>query len=95
MIELIILLIIIVPRIRALAKERKESALKWGFAAVGADLGAKLIMAVIILKLHQKSLIPQGSLFLYIFLYLLVISVGATGATLVIRQLRKKPITQS
>ena len=47
MIELIILLIIIVPRVRGLAKERNESAMKWSFAAIGAAMGACLHPAMV------------------------------------------------
>ena len=101
MLELIILLIIIVPRVRALAKERNESALKWSFAAIGAAMGAEIVAGVLLVTLWllmaRMGLIPRGNgvTVLYIFLYLLLITAAAMGATLVLRQLRKKPITQS
>jgi hypothetical protein len=101
MIELIILLVIIVPRVRGLAKERNESAVKWSFAAIGGAIGAELVAGVILISLWvflaRRGLIPQGNgiLIFYVILSLLLIASAATGATLVIRQLRKKPIIQS
>jgi peptidoglycan biosynthesis protein MviN/MurJ (putative lipid II flippase) len=101
MIELIILLIIIVPRVRGLARERNESAVKWSFAAIGGAIGAELVAGVILVSLWvflaRRGLIPQGNgiFVFYVILSLLLIASAATGATLVIRQLRKKPIIQS
>lgn len=101
MLEIIILLIIIVPRVRALTKERKESALKWGCAAMGAALGTELIAGIGLVSLWmlmaRNGLIPRGNsvLILYVILYILLIAAAATGATLVLRQLRKKPIIES
>ena len=101
MIELIFLLIIIVPRVRSLAKERHESALKWSFAAIGAAMGAEIVAGIILITLWiiiaRMGLIPRGNgvTVLYIVLYLLLIAAAAASATLVIRQLRKKPIIKS
>ncbi len=101
MIELIILLIIIVPRVRGLAKERNESAMKWSFAAIGAAMGAEIIAGIILITLWilvaRMGLMPRGNgvTILYVVLYLLLIAAAATGATFVIRQLRKKPLTKS
>lgn len=99
MIEIIIL-IIIVPLIRRLAKERNKSVAKWIFAAIGAAMAAEIIVGLILVKLGlmRRILIENNvtSQALYLLLYaLLTASAAATGATLVIRQLRKKPITQS
>lgn len=99
MIELIFLLIIIPLRVRALAKERNESALKWSLAAIGAWIGAEfavgIILVVLWIILVRTGVAPRGTTLniLYIVNYLLVIGAAALGATLVVRQLRKKPIS--
>lgn len=101
MIELFFLLIIIPRRVRALAKERNESSLKWSLAAIGAWIGAELVVGFVVgllwVLLSQSGFTPRGNgvAILSILYYLLMISAAAMGATLVIRQLRKKPIIES
>jgi len=98
MIELFFLLIIIPRRVWVLAKARNESALKWGLAAIGAWIGAEILVGAIIgiltVVISRLGFFPQGnaSAVFYIVTYLLILAAAATGATLVIRQLRKKPV---
>ncbi len=100
-IELFFLLIIIPLHVRALAKERNEGALKWSLAAIGAWIGAELgvgaVIGVLWILIAHLGFAPRGNVanIFYILYYLMMIAAAATGATLVIRQLRKKPITQS
>lgn len=100
-IDLLFLLIIIPYCVWMLAKERNESALKWSLAAIGAWIGAELIIGTIVglLKnpIARLGFAPRGNIanIFSILFYLLVFTAAAASATLVIRQLRKKPITQS
>jgi hypothetical protein len=100
MIELFFLLIIIPRRVWVLAKARNQSALKWSLAAIGAWIGAEILMGAIIgiltVVLSQLGFFPQGnaSAVFYIVTYLLILAAAATGATLIIRQLRKKPLIE-
>jgi hypothetical protein len=99
MIELFFLLIIIPRRVRVLAKERNESAWKWSLAAIGAWVGAELVVGLILGVLlglaARVGLLTGTNAILYFVIYLLLIAAAATGTTLVIRQLRKKPIIGS
>ncbi len=100
-IELLFILIIIPYRVWRLAKERGESALKWSLAAIGAWIGAELLIGTLVgivwVLLARLGFTPRGNAVnvFYVLFYLLLIASAATSATLVIRQLRKKPLTQS
>jgi hypothetical protein len=90
--ELYFLLIHIPRRIRALARERKQSAWPWSLMAIGAWVGCEIVVFLIAgaLIVTNEELEKSG-LFMFAT-YVLAIGSAALSASLVISQLRKMPV---
>lgn len=88
MLEIYFLLFYIPRKVRALAKERGQSAWMWSLMAIGAWIGAEV--SVLILALALGSLFPEllgNGLFLFL-MYAVTFVAAAGAASLVIRKLR-------
>jgi hypothetical protein len=98
--ELIFLLYFLPKRMRILAREREQSALKWTLAAVGAWLGVEFLVAVAwaIVATITSTLwgwpedVERHPI--NILVYFIALAGGMVGADLVRRRLSAKPVTR-
>ncbi len=98
MIELLFLLLFLPQRMSALAKARGRSALAWTLAAIGAWLGAEVLIIFIWLIVHTlgaelwgwpEDIEKQPITFV---VYVIALVSGLVSADLVRRRLTSKPI---
>ena len=94
MFEIYILFFFIPRRVRALAKPRGQSALAWSLIAIGAWVGAEIVIFVALVFLISlfQDLEKSG---LFMFSTWIVSFLAAAGAvSLVFRRLRQMPLQQ-
>ena len=94
MFELYFLLIHIPRRIRALARERKQSALAWSLIAIGAWVGCELAVffaAGVLIALSED--LEKSGWFMFL-IYVLALGSAALSASLIISKLRKMPVAR-
>ncbi len=95
MFELYFLLIHIPRRIRALTKERKQSALVWSLMTIGVWVGcetAVFFVAGVLMAINEE--LEKSGWFLFAA-YILALGSAALSASLIISRLRKMPVTRS
>jgi hypothetical protein len=92
MFEIYFLLIHIPRRIRALAKERKQSALAWSLMTICVWIGCEVAVFIIagVLVVINGELANSG--WFMFATYILSIGAAALSASLIIGKLRKMPV---
>jgi len=94
MFEIYFLLIHIPRRIRALAKERKQSAWAWSLMAISAWIGCEVavfLIAGVLIVINEK--LEKSGWFMFAT-YILAVSSAALSASLIISKLRKLPVAR-
>ena len=94
MLEIYFLLFYIPRKVRALAKDRGQSAWMWSLLTIGAWIGAEV--GVFLLAFGLGLLFPDflnHGLFIFL-MYALTFVAAAGAASLVIRKLRQTPLHQ-
>lgn len=95
MIELIFLFFVLPKKMTKLARERNRSALKWSLAAIGAWIGAEIVVIVLtVILLFVTSAIwgvPADPESVSGFAYLPALVAAFVGAEIIIRKLRRMP----
>ncbi len=94
MFEIYFLLIHIPRRIRALAKERKQSALAWSLMTISVWVGCEMAVFVIagVLIAINEELEKSG--WFKFATYIIALGSAALSAGLVINKLRKLPVAR-
>ena len=94
MFEIYFLLIHIPRRIRALAKERKQSALAWSLMTICVWIGCEVavfFIAGVLIAINEE--LEKSGWFLFAT-YILALGSAALSASLIISRLRKLPVTR-
>ena len=99
MLELFFVIFIIPRRVKALATLRDESSLKWSLLALAAWFGTEIVVVIVVTIILVIASTATGKklneTFALMIAYFLGLAGAAIAATLVVRQLQKKPVTLS
>jgi hypothetical protein len=94
MFELYFLLIHIPRRVRALAKERRQSALAWSLMTISVWVGCEIavyLIAGVLIAINEEF--EKSGWFLFAT-YFLALAAAALSASLIIGKLRKMPVAR-
>lgn len=95
MIEITVLVFLILLFIKPQAQERGESVLKWSLFAIGAWVGAELLMGATIGLILLWRRTPLQSTAAIILIVILVYTAAICAALLVVGALRRKPLASA